>query len=125
MDATAKWLVKTAEEEVRNTLQSLPADLARMAAGVAVIHEPVPGQGLLDEGWEEDLLGMFSGNPWAEPLDQQVPMPPQIVLFYDNLWEMAEGNEEVYRAEVRITYLHELGHYLGLDEDDLEDRGLL
>jgi predicted Zn-dependent protease with MMP-like domain len=29
-----------------------------------------------------------------------------------------------FRNEIRITYLHELGHYLGLDEDDLFERGL-
>ncbi len=33
-------------------------------------------------------------------------------------------DEQVYRAEVRTTYLHELGHYLGLDEDELTQRGL-
>jgi predicted Zn-dependent protease with MMP-like domain len=52
-------------------------------------------------------------------------MPPQILLFYENLWDFAGGEEETYREEVRITYLHELGHYLGLDEDELDERGLL
>jgi predicted Zn-dependent protease with MMP-like domain len=31
---------------------------------------------------------------------------------------------EVFRDEVRLTYLHELGHYLGWDEDELAARGL-
>jgi predicted Zn-dependent protease with MMP-like domain len=51
-------------------------------------------------------------------------LPPQIILFLDNLWDFAEGDPEVYRDEVQATYLHELGHYLGLDEIDLDDRGL-
>ena len=53
-----------------------------------------------------------------------LPLPPQIILFLENLWDMAESEEEAFREEVHTTYLQELGHYLGLDEDDLFDRGL-
>ena len=125
MDSTTNWLIRTADEEVRNTIQSLPEELRRHACDVTVIYEAAPGQALLDEGWEPDLLGMFSGNPLGAPMEAQFPAPPQILLFHENLWGMAEGDEEVYREEVRITYLHELGHYLGLDEDELDERGLL
>ncbi|MBL9126699.1 MAG: metallopeptidase family protein, partial [Verrucomicrobiales bacterium] len=47
-----------------------------------------------------------------------------ILLFLENLWEFVEGDSDGYYEEVRTTYLHELGHYLGLDEIDLEERGL-
>ena len=60
--------------------------------------------------------------PAKEP--RALPMPPQIILFLENLWDFAEADEEVSGEEVHTTYLHELGHYLGLDEDDLFDRGL-
>ncbi len=53
-----------------------------------------------------------------------MPLPPQIILFLENLWDLAEADQEIFRDEVHTTYLHELGHYLGLDEDDLFDRGL-
>jgi predicted Zn-dependent protease with MMP-like domain len=43
---------------------------------------------------------------------------------FGNLWNFAERNEVVFRKEVRTTLLHELGHYLGLDEDELIERGL-
>lgn len=125
MDATAKWLVKVAERQVAATLAELPPELAARARDVTVIYEPEPGPALLEEGWDPDLLGMFSGNPLGVESEGTVPMPPQILLFYENLWDFAEGDEEVYGEEVRITYLHELGHYLGLDEDELDERGLL
>jgi predicted Zn-dependent protease with MMP-like domain len=51
-------------------------------------------------------------------------MPRRIILFLDNILEQADGDPAAFRAEVRDTLLHELGHYLGLDEDDLIDRGL-
>lgn len=125
VDANAKWLLKTAQDEVRKALDELPAELGAQAGAVTVIYEPTPGQHLLEEGWEEDLLGMFSGYARHEASEAQPPMPPQILLFYENLWDFAGGEEETYREEVRITYLHELGHYLGLDEAELDERGLL
>jgi predicted Zn-dependent protease with MMP-like domain len=64
------------------------------------------------------------GKPFGEEDSGYADVPPQILLFLENLWDLAEGDEAVYRDEVRTTYLHELGHYLGLDEPDLEERGL-
>jgi predicted Zn-dependent protease with MMP-like domain len=49
---------------------------------------------------------------------------PRIRLFLDNLWDDCNGDLQTYRDEVRITFLHELGHYLGLDEDQVAERGL-
>jgi predicted Zn-dependent protease with MMP-like domain len=51
-------------------------------------------------------------------------VPSQIILFLENIWSLADGREQLYRDEVRITFLHELGHYLGLDENGLIERGL-
>jgi predicted Zn-dependent protease with MMP-like domain len=56
--------------------------------------------------------------------EESVPMPPQIILFLDNLWDQAEQDEDWFLDEVDTTYLHELGHYLGFGEDDLTERGL-
>lgn len=125
MDATAKWLLREAQAVVAETLRTLPSDLADLAGTVTVIYEPVPSPALIEEGWEPDILGMFSGQAVGDPQDSGVPLPPQIQLFYENLWEFAEGDEEVFREEVKITYLHELGHCLGLDESEIEARGLL
>jgi len=41
-----------------------------------------------------------------------------------NIWECAEEEEHDYRDEVGTTFLHELGHYLGWDEDEVAERGL-
>ncbi|MDB4474857.1 metallopeptidase family protein [Opitutaceae bacterium] len=51
-------------------------------------------------------------------------MPAQIHLFLSNLWEFVEADEAAFLDEVRITYLHELGHYFGWDEEDLAVRDL-
>ncbi len=49
---------------------------------------------------------------------------PRIRLFLTNLWEWVEQDEQDFRDEVGTTFLHELGHYLGWDEDEVNERGL-
>jgi len=117
-----KHLQRIAQAEVQSILSALPAPLRERAAPLPVVYEARTGQALLADDYDPDLLGLFVGAALAEPDESSVP--PQIVLFLENIWEMVEGDEESYRDEVRTTYLHELGHYLGLDEIDLEERGL-
>ncbi len=120
----ALWprLLDLAQAEVAATLASLPERLREPARRLPVSFEPVPGPALLADGWEPDLLGLFVGMPYAQ--EGQAPCPQQILLFLENLWEEAGWDEAAYRREVRKTYLHELGHYLGLGEDELDQRGL-
>jgi predicted Zn-dependent protease with MMP-like domain len=115
-------LLRIAQDEVRATLAALPAPLRAQASPLPVSYEPVPNAGILADDYDPDLLGLFIGPPLAEP--EASPLPAQIILFLENLWDFAEEDEDIFREEVRTTYLHELGHYLGLDEIDLEERGL-
>jgi predicted Zn-dependent protease with MMP-like domain len=119
-----RQLTAIAGQVVDATQRRLPPAVREPALRVPVCYEPHPSDDILTEGWEPDILGLFVGPPHsADPGDPQ-PLPPQILLFLENLWDYAEGDEKVYRDEVRLTYLHELGHYLGWDESDLEARGL-
>lgn len=70
-----------------------------------------------------ELLGYFSGNTLTDRSADGVAIPATIVLFRRNLERIAQDREHVV-DEVRITVLHEIGHFLGLDEEDLEARGL-
>lgn len=115
-------LLQIAQDEVAATLGALPEPLRRQAAPLPVTYEPHPNPAILAEEFDPDLLGLFIGASMSAPDDS--PLPPQIILFLENLWDFAEADEEFYREEIRTTYLHELGHYLGLDEIDLEERGL-
>lgn len=124
MKANWQRLLDLAQEEVRGTLRRLPRPLRPHAEALPVVYEPRPNEAILADGWEPDLLGLFVGKAYGEEESGYADVPSQILLFLDNLWDFAEGDEEVYREEVATTYLHELGHYLGLDELDLEERGL-
>ena len=102
----------------------LPADVRAVAERVPVCYEPHPNAALRAEGWEPDILGMFVGHEHRGELTEGAPLPPQILLFLENIWDYAEADESIYRDEVRLTYLHELGHYLGWDEAEIALRGL-
>jgi predicted Zn-dependent protease with MMP-like domain len=115
-------LCTVAVGEIEATLGELPAPLRERAAKLPVTFEPRPSADLQADGIAPDTLGLFTGAEFVE--EEAVPMPPQIILFLTNIWDLAEGDEEVFRDEVHTTFLHELGHYLGLDEDDLAERGL-
>jgi predicted Zn-dependent protease with MMP-like domain len=117
-----KKLYAIAAAEVEAALAALPKPLRERAEKLPVTFERVPNEGLQTDGIEPDTLGLFVGAEFVD--EENVPVPPQIILFLENIWDFAETNEKVFREEVRTTFLHELGHYLGLDEDELTERGL-
>ena len=117
-------LASIASKAVAATLRELPADIRKAARAVPVSLEAAPGPDVLSDGFEPDILGLFVGNPVGSELSGGDPSPPRIHLYTSNLWDYAEEDVEAFRDEVRLTYLHELGHYLGWDEDQLTARGL-
>lgn len=121
---TSERLVEIAANVVGATQRRLPPEIRPLARDVPVHYEKLPAPDLLAEGFESDILGLFTGTAHGEELSHDNPTPPQILLYLKNLWDFAEEAEEIFREEVRLTYLHELGHYLGWDEDEVAARGL-
>lgn len=123
---TCDWekLREIATTEIEATLEELPTALQAKARALPVTFERVPNRGLQADGIASDTLGLFVGPEYADEGTGASPLPPQIILFLENLWDFSESDEEIFADEVHTTLLHELGHYLGLDEEDLFDRGL-
>ena len=121
---TLDQLTALAETEVAAAQQALPPDLRVLAERVPVVCHDWPSAAILGEEFEPDILGMFAGSPHGEGTGDRNDLPPHILLFVLNLWDFAEADVALYREEVRLTYLHELGHYFGWDEDELDARGL-
>ena len=117
-------LLSLAADAVGAAQRQLPAELRALARGVAVHYERTPAPDVLADGFPPDILGLFTGTPHGEELVQDNPAPPQILLYLESLWEFAGEDRELFREEVRLTYLHELGHFLGWDEDEVAAHGL-
>ena len=94
------------EESVRRALDSLPPEIASRLENVAVVVEDEDPQ-------EPDLFGVFREEPY---------MPATIAIYRRPLEETFSDPDEL-EEEIRITVLHELGHYFGMDEDQLYDLG--
>jgi len=104
---------QTARRIVVQTLHRLPVELRDAARQVPVCFEDYPAEELVEDGLDPGILGLFVGAPRHEHANDPGP-PPQIILYPGTSFE----------EEVRRTYLHELGHYLGLDEEALAQRDL-
>ena len=121
MGRHAKRLQAVAEEEVRSLMAALPPEIRTQAESLPLVYDWRAVEELDEEG-VGGTLGLFVGNNLVEA--GTGGLPPQIILYLENIWWEAEEDETVYRREIRATLLHELGHYLGLEELDLEERGL-
>ncbi len=115
-------LTTWASEELKALLKVLPQDIQDAAGKVSISFEEKPGQGSSDDQLDGDELGLFEGPAAMD--EAEAGELPRIRLFLSNLWEWADEEEHDYRDEVGTTFLHELGHYLGWDEEDLANRGL-
>ena len=105
----------TFDDHVRAALDSLPAGIAAALDNVAVV--------VADEHPDEpDLYGLYEGIPRPERGDMAGALPDTITIFRRPLEEDFDDPREL-EHEIRVTVLHELGHYFGLDEDRLGQLG--
>jgi predicted Zn-dependent protease with MMP-like domain len=105
----------TFDDHVRAALDELPPDLASALTNVAVIVE--------DENPDDpDLYGLYHGIPLPERGDM-AGLPPDTISIYRLPLEESFPDPEELRDEIRITVLHELAHYFGLDEERLAELG--
>ncbi|MBA2358502.1 MAG: metallopeptidase family protein [Actinobacteria bacterium] len=103
------------EEHVRRALDSLPPRLAGALRNVAIVVQ--------DEHPEDpDLFGLYEGVPLPERGDMAGALPDRIAIYRVPLEETFDDPAEL-EEEIRITVLHELAHYFGLDEDRIEELG--
>ena len=112
-------------EVVRRVIAELPPDLRTLAEQVPVYCEWEMAEHWFEEGVADDSMGLFSGPALNEPTDPDCLESPSITFFLAELWDYCGEDLPTFDEEVRITYIHEFGHCLGLDEFGLEARGLL
>ncbi len=111
-----------AEEEVGEVIRQLPQKLRTASERVIISYEAAPTTTDIEDGLIGDELGLFEGPSVID--DPGIEEVPRIRIFIANIWDWVDGNIEGYREEVATTLLHELGHYLGWDEDEIAERGL-
>jgi predicted Zn-dependent protease with MMP-like domain len=121
LDAPFAHLLRLAEEELQALKSSLPHPIRSRLDSVAILLEDLPSPDQIHDGIEDNQLGLFEGAPAG---DADFHQPPRIILWLGNHWDMCGADEQEFRDEVRTTLLHEVGHFLGLDEAQIDERGL-
>ena len=116
------------DEAVADALRSLPGPVRRYLSNVAITVEDVPTDDDLlasDPPLSPAILGLFRGAPYGQKasMDPWSHFPSSIVLYQRNLERFARSRKDLIE-QIGVTLLHEVGHFLGLDEDDLYARGL-
>lgn len=105
----------TFDDHVRAALDELPPNLAAALTNVAVVVED-------ENPLDPDLFGLYHGVPLPERGDM-AGLPPDTISIYRIPLEESFPDPDELREEIRITVLHELAHYFGLDEDRLAELG--
>jgi predicted Zn-dependent protease with MMP-like domain len=119
---------KRFEKLVEQALDLLPPEFQAHLENVSVVIEDEPDPELLAEmGFDPDdpddtLFGLYEGVPLVERRYDESLLPDRITIFRGPLLDWAETEAEIVE-EVRVTVLHEIGHFFGIDEDRLEELG--
>jgi predicted Zn-dependent protease with MMP-like domain len=95
------------EEQVRRALDELPPDLGRGLENVAVVVEE-------ENATDPGVLGLFEQAPY---------LPAKVTIYRQPLVADFGHNPELLAHEIRVTVLHELAHYFGIDEQRLAELG--
>lgn len=113
IETTAAQFLSQIPDEFQDHLQDVP-----------VVLEPRPHTDIVREGFDPRALGMFEGLEQGRlAAGDLAQAPTRIVLFYANLLADSPDQDSLL-DEIEITLLHEIGHFFGLDEDDMERLGL-
>ena len=116
---------RTFERIVGEVVASLPAPFRERFENVAVVVEEWPDPDAEAEyaagpdGEETGLLGLYQGVPYGERrTDYNLVLPDRITIYRRPILASSRSEAEA-REEIRLTVLHEIGHYFGLGDDEL------
>jgi predicted Zn-dependent protease with MMP-like domain len=113
------------EKLVEEALESLPPKFARELDNVAIVVDDIPSREQLGEvGLDEEyeLLGIYEGIPLTERTRGYAgALPDRISIFRKPIERFCGNDEAAIRKQVGETVMHELGHYFGMDEEQLRE----
>ena len=120
--------LKDFEGLVQQAYWDLPDNFRASLENVDILVADYPGPEAIDAGdWSDhdygdNLLGLYVGIPLVERYAADPMIPDCIYIYRLPILDICDTHEDVVR-EVRTTLLHEIGHYLGLSEHDLDRLG--
>ena len=111
-------------EVVAEVLDSLPDEFRSRIRNVAVLVEDLPAverRRRSDQRPTQLLLGQFIGVPATQRSVFNLPTGPDYIVLYQTNIESICATQQELRRQIRLTLMHELGHYFGMSEEQLRD----
>jgi predicted Zn-dependent protease with MMP-like domain len=110
------------ERLVEEALATLPPQFAELLENVAIVVEDEPSEHDREalENSDDELLGIYRGVALTQRTHDMLPMlPDQIAIFRGPINRITRTRADAIE-EIRDTVVHELGHYFGLMDDEME-----
>jgi predicted Zn-dependent protease with MMP-like domain/Tfp pilus assembly protein PilF len=112
------------EKVAEEALGEIPERIRKLLENVPIVASDYPSIEIVAEGNDPRMLGFFSGVPYPDKSNLfATPHLDCVFLYQRNIERMSRSTAEL-RAEIRITLLHETGHFFGLSEEELDEMGL-
>lgn len=113
------------EDMVRAAIDTLPRRFRQHLQNVAIVVEDQPSADVLREMGVprgDTLFGLYQGTPLTErPWDYGNALPDRITIFREPIEEECEGDEDEMVTAIGETVIHEVGHFFGLSEEEIEE----
>ena len=117
---------KAFEKLVEAAVDELPDEFREKLENVAIIVEDYPSEELREQqglSGDETLFGLYEGVPLTERRYFEQPIyPDRILIFQGPIEDECDSPGEI-KEEVKITIVHEIAHFFGIDDEHLEDLG--
>lgn len=115
------------KKEVARVLSEIPEEFGRRLQNVEIIIEKRPTRAQMErmglDPIADVLYGIYEGTPLSDRSAFDLPLlPDRITIFSDSLRRDFPDPEEL-RNQIRLTVLHEIAHYFGIDEEEIEKLG--
>lgn len=105
------------EEVLKDVLDSLPEQFQYALENVAITVEDEPDPTVAGRG-DHELLGIYEGVPLDERGASHMGLPDRVVIYRNPILRMCETEKQIAH-EIRDTLIHELGHHMGLSDDEM------
>jgi predicted Zn-dependent protease with MMP-like domain len=115
------------EAIVKEAMDLIPDGLRKVLDQIPVVVQDLPEPSILRAErppMRPDVLGLFVGAGLRERSVFDPPAPPEAIMIFQRNLELFCSTREDLVYEINVTLVHEVGHALGLEEEDLKERGV-
>ena len=115
---------KAFEQLVAEALRTIPRRFRKAMRNIAIVVEDEPSQDLLEDMEIEPpdtLLGLYQGTPLTERRWDYGNALPDRILLFQGPHERESDDEDDLVVAIAETLIHEIGHYFGLSEEEIEE----